>query len=449
MATYLAKYALAAVPRYTSYPPATEFHTGVGESEYRVWLDAIGPDDTLSLYVHIPFCRSLCWYCGCHTTVPNSDERVLDYMDVLKLEIARVGECVSRSARVVQVHFGGGTPNLLTPEALTAIIETLMEHFSFRPDAEIAVEADPRCLSVDHIAALTRYANVRVSLGVQDVSPDVQKLINRIRPFDQVRAVVGQLRTAGVGGLNMDLMYGLPGQTPEHVAKSASMCAALEPDRFAVFGYAHVPWFKKHQNAIDETRLAGGQERLDQAEAARSSLIDFNYVPIGIDHFAKPGDPLSKAHKSGRLRRNFQGYTVDPANKLIGFGASSIGSFESGFVQNEPHIGRYREAVKRGELPVTRGIALSEADRCTSAVIERLMCDFEADLQRIADDMGCSVERFAPALSALEPLREDGLAEVEQHVVRATPKGRPYIRNIAVCFDAYQGKTEQRYSRVV
>jgi oxygen-independent coproporphyrinogen-3 oxidase len=418
-------------------------------NEYRGWLDAIGRGDTLSLYVHIPFCASLCWYCGCHTSVPNSAVRVLEYVAALKLEIARVGECVSRSAKVVQLHFGGGTPNLLSPETLAAIIEALMECFTFGADTEISVEVDPRCLSKDHICALTRYGKVRVSLGVQDVSEDVQRLINRIQPFDKVRAIVDQLRAAGVGSINMDLMYGLPGQSIAHVRKSADMCAALQPDRFAVFGYAHVPWFKKHQRAIDETLLPGGQERLDQAEAARGALMDFGYMPIGIDHFAKPDDPLFIAHRGGRMRRNFQGYTVDPASALIGFGASSIGSFDEGYVQNKPHIGEYKEAIQRGELPVARGIAVTDAERRTRAVIERLMCDFEIDLQEMLESTNCSAEKFVPALTALEPLRNDGLVEVEQLVVKATPEGRPYIRNIAACFDDYQVKDGQRYSRVV
>ena len=449
MTAYLAKYALATVPRYTSYPPATQFHEDVGEVEYRGWLGTIGQGDTLSLYVHIPFCASLCWYCGCHTTVPNSAERALDYVDALKLEIARAGECVSRSARVVQLHFGGGTPNYLRAETLSVIIEALMERFTFSAETEISVEVDPRCLSKDHIAALTRYGKVRVSLGVQDISGDVQKLINRIQPFDLVRSVVDQLRSAGVGSINMDLMYGLPGQTLAHVEKSASMCASLEPDRFAVFGYAHVPWFKKHQRAIDETQLPDGQDRLDQAEAARETLIDYGYAPIGIDHFAKPRDPLFTAHGSGRLRRNFQGYTVDPASALIGFGASSIGSFPEGYIQNEPHLGKYKVALARGELPVTRGIIVSDAERRTRAVIERLMCQFEVDLQEIADDANCSAAKFEPALAALERLREDGLVEIERLKIKATSKGRPYVRNIAACFDDCREKPEQRYSRVV
>lgn len=449
MTTYLPKYAAAAIPRYTSYPPATQFHEGVGEEEYRGWLEVIHAGDTLSLYVHIPFCQTLCWYCGCHTTVPNSPERALDYVEALKTEIARAGECVTDQAPVVQLHFGGGTPNYLPPETLTSIIEALMENFSFSADTEISVEVDPRSLSNDHIKTLTRYGKVRVSMGVQDVSRDVQELINRIQSFDHVRSVVDQLRVAGVDSINMDLMYGLPGQNIDHVRKSASLSASLEPDRFAVFGYAHVPWFKKHQRAIDEAQLPGGQERLDQAEAARTTLTKHGYKPIGIDHFAKPKDPLFKAHKAGRLRRNFQGYTVDPASALIGFGASSIGSFEPGYIQNEPHIGKYKEAVRRGELPVMRGIAVSDDDRRTRAIIERLMCDFAVDLNDLPKGLSCSPKMLLQFVSALEPLRGDGLVDVEHLVVKATRKGRPYVRNIAACFDESLGKSEQRFSRVV
>ncbi len=449
MSTYLPKYAQAAVPRYTSYPPATQFHEGVGALQYRGWLEAINASDTLSLYVHIPFCQSLCWYCGCHTTVPNSSGRALDYVEALKLEIARVGKHVSRAAHVVHLHFGGGTPNYLPAETMAGIIDTLMEQFSFSAETEISVEVDPRSLSREHIKTLTGFGKVRVSIGVQDVSSDVQELINRIQPFDQVRSVVDQLRKAGVDSINMDLMYGLPGQSVDHVRKSASMAASLEPDRFAVFGYAHVPWFKKHQRAIDKARLPEGQERLDQADAARTTLIEHGYEPIGIDHFAKPGDPLFKAYRGGHLRRNFQGYTVDPASALIGFGASSIGSFKEGYIQNEPHIGKYKEVVRSGKLPVVRGVVVSEADRRTRMVIERLMCDFEVDLQDMTDGVRCGTSTYLLVMSALEPLRKDGLVEIDHLVVRATPRGRPYIRNIAACFDMGLSEGEQRFSRVV
>ena len=449
MTAYLAKYALATVPRYTSYPPANRFHGRVGEAEYRSWLEAIGPRDTLSLYIHIPFCHTLCWYCGCHTTVANSNDRGLDYVEALKTEIAGVGKYVSSSARVLQVHFGGGTPNLLTPDTLLSIIDACAGQFNFDADTEIAVEADPRSLSQDHIAVLARYARSRVSLGVQDVSADVQKLINRIQPFDTVRRAVDQLRTAGIGGINMDLIYGLPGQSVAHVAKSASQCAALEPDRFAVFGYAHVPWFKAHQRAIDEAQLPDGPARMEQADTARATLVDAGYAAIGFDHFAKPGDALFVANQQGRLRRNFQGYTVDPASALIGFGASSIGSFEAGYIQNEPHLGQYKAAVARGGLPVTRGAVITAAERRTREIIERLMCDFKVDLADLADDGQGPAEAFAAALAALEPLGEDGLVEVDGHIVRATASGRAYIRNIAACFDDGYGQSEQKYSRAI
>lgn len=449
MANYIAKYAQAAIPRYTSYPPATQFHGGIGEADYRGWLEAIAPQDTLSLYVHIPFCQTLCWYCGCHTTVPNSQERANDYVRALKTEIARTGHCVTRKARVVHVHFGGGTPNYLSPAALAAVIEALGEHFSLSADTELSVEIDPRSLSREHISMLTQSGRLRVSLGVQDLSPDVQQLINRTQPFDLVRSVVGQLREAGVDGINIDLMYGLPGQSVDHVRRSASLSASLEPDRFAVFGYAHVPWFKKHQRAIDEAQLPTGEQRMGQADAAREALIEHGYEPIGLDHFARPSDPLCKAQREGRLRRNFQGYTTDPASALIGMGASSIGSFEEGYVQNEPHIGKYREAIERGALPIVRGVELDESDRRNRAVIERLMCDFEVDLQQLADSRSCSTRQFLRAISALEPLREDGLVDIDDLVVRATPAGRPYIRNVAACFDTFLGKSDQRFSRAV
>ena len=449
MTTYLPKYALATVPRYTSYPPATAFHGEIGEHEYQGWLAAIGSGDTLSLYVHIPFCETLCWYCGCHTTVPNSEERVSDYVTALGKEIARVGAHVSPGARVLHVHFGGGTPTLLAPRTLARILQTLSDHFTFDIETEIAVEADPRCLSKDHIAVLTDYAKTRVSLGVQDVSPDIQKLINRIQPFETVQNVVSQLRRAGIGGINMDLIYGLPGQSIDHVVKSANLCAELEPDRFAVFGYAHVPWFKKHQRAIDESKLPDGPQRLEQAEAVRDTLMGAGYAPIGFDHFARPGDALHTASQAGTLRRNFQGYTVDPASALIGFGASSIGSFNAGYIQNQPHLLKYREAISRGELPVVRGLAISPAERRTRDVIEKLMCDFTVDLQTLPGFVAPDDGAFAVALEALQPLVADGLVSVDGLVVTATEKGRPYIRNIAACFDDRDGQTEQRYSRAV
>ncbi len=449
MTKFISKYATAAVPRYTSYPPATQFHDRVDEHIYRRWLESISSDDSLSLYVHVPFCETLCWYCGCHTSVPNSEDRVAQYVEALHAEISRVGECVSGLAKVKHLHFGGGTPNYLKPDVLIAVIERLMAAFTFESNAEIAVEVDPRSLDDGHIKALAGYKNVRISMGIQDVSLDIQKNVNRIQPFDQVVKLVGQLRDVGISSINMDLMYGLPGQTVEHVRKSAMMAASLKPDRFAVFGYAHVPWFKKNQRAIDEKLLPGGQERLDQADAARDTLVECGYDRIGLDHFAKPDDAMARAQKGGTLRRNFQGYTADPANILIGFGASSIGSFTSGFVQTEPNVKKYREAIFEGRLPIVRGLEFSGNDNLVGSIIEKLMCNFEIDLNDFDQETGRAKDRFLPVLAALQPLQDDGLVEISCSVVKVTETGKPYIRNIAACFDEYWEKSSARHSRAV
>jgi oxygen-independent coproporphyrinogen-3 oxidase len=447
MARFLPKYALAAVPRYTSYPPATQFHDGVGDAAYRDWLGSLTKSDTLSLYVHVPFCRTLCWYCGCHTMVANRAEQVERYLDTLKAEISRVASHVAAGVPVVHLHFGGGTPNLLTPEQFSGLVAHLRTEFSFAADAEIAVEADPRNLGKPHAEAFAACGVTRISLGVQDVSHDVQKLINRVQPLAVIESAVERLRSAGIGAINVDLMYGLPGQSVDHVVRSAEAMLALAPDRFAVFGYAHVPWFKKHQRAIDESRLPGGAERLAQAEAVAETLSGAGYTAIGLDHFAWPDDPLAKAQARGELRRNFQGYTVDPASALIGLGASSIGSLRQGFIQNEPHLGRYEEAVAAGRLPIVRGLALSDEDRLHSTIIEMLMCNLEVDIGTVcgasaADFMACVWPR-------LSEFHDEGLVDIDGTRVRMTPDGRPYVRNVAACFDSYHQDAPARHSRAV
>jgi oxygen-independent coproporphyrinogen-3 oxidase len=447
MARFLPKYALAAVPRYTSYPPATQFHDGVGEADYCFWLGALASSDTLSLYVHVPFCRTLCWYCGCHTMVANRAEQVERYLDTLKAEIGRVGSHVAAGAPVVHLHFGGGTPNFLTPEQFTGLVAHLRSEFSFAAAAEIAVEADPRNLGEAHAEAFAACGVTRVSLGVQDVSPDVQKLINRVQPLEVIESAIEHLHGAGIDAINVDLMYGLPGQSVGHVVRSAEAMLALEPDRFAVFGYAHVPWFKKHQRAIDESRLPGGAERLAQAEAVAETLVGAGYAAIGLDHFAKPDDPLAKAQARGELRRNFQGYTVDPASALIGFGASSIGSLRQGFIQNEPHLGRYEAAIAAGRLPIVRGLALSDEDRLRSTVIEMLMCSLEVDIAAVCGASAAGI--LTGAWSRLSEMQDDGLVEIDGGRVRMTPEGRPYVRNVAACFDAYHQGAPSRHSRAV
>ncbi|MGI9383271.1 MAG: oxygen-independent coproporphyrinogen III oxidase [Methyloligellaceae bacterium] len=448
MTGLLAKYARAAVPRYTSYPPATQFHDGVGEDAYAGWLGAIGDGDTLSLYLHIPFCSALCWYCGCHTTVPNDVGRVGRYVKTLTAEIDRVAGRVSGHPEVVHIHLGGGSPSMLSAQAFAALATSLRDRFAVRDDAAFACELDPRNLTPARIEAMAAHGVNRASLGVQDVSPDVQALINRRQPLDLVRRCVDQLRAAGIEAVNLDLMYGLPGQTTAHVVRSAEAAAALGADRIAVFGYAHVPWFKRHQRAIDEDRLPGMDERFAQMTAAEETLVAAGYVKIGLDHFARAHDALAVAKKAGRLRRNFQGYTADAAAVLLGFGASAIGALPQGYAQNDPHLGRYREAVMAGRLPVVRGVALRDDDRLRRRMIETLMCQGTLDL-----DMAAGAAEPASAADEvkhqLDTLAEDGLIEISGSRLTVTPKGQPYLRNIAACFDAYHSDGATRHSRAV
>lgn len=446
MSADLSKYACATVPRYTSYPPATQFHSGIGERHYRQWLGGIAANDRLSLYIHIPFCRQLCWYCGCHTTVANKEERIGDYAESLLTEIKRVGELIDQGARVAHLHFGGGTPNILPPEMFRKIVSEARRTFRFDGKTETAVEIDPRYLSDAHIEAFMDCQVTRASLGVQDVSPDVQALINRHQPIAVVRSAVERLRRAGVAAINLDLMYGLPGQTVDHIRRSVKAAAELAPDRLTVFGYAHVPWFKKNQRAIDERRLPDTAERMAQAKAAAHFLREEGFIAIGLDHFARSDDALTLAQRSGKLFRNFQGYTVDSASSLIGFGASSISSFQGGYVQNEPHLGRYRSAIAEGGFAIVRGVATSREDKLRRAVIERLMCDFFADVPRIRHQFDFDGKILSDGLTRLISLQEDGLVEVEGEIIKVTVRGRPFVRNIAACFDAYLGHNGKRHS---
>lgn len=446
---YLERYALAALPRYTSYPPANRFDAGVDAVTYAGWLAGLDRSATLSLYLHVPFCRTLCWYCGCHTTVPNDNDRIDRYAALLMQEIDLVADRLGPGRPVVNVHFGGGTPTILDPESFLALSARLRERFAFRPDAEVAVEVDPRGLDAPRIAALAEAGVTRVSLGVQDLDPEVQRAINRIQPFGTVARAVTGLRRAGIRAINADLMYGLPRQSEAHVARSARAVAMLDVDRVAVFGYAHVPWFKANQRAIDESALPGPAQRFEQAGAAARVLDMKGYDAIGFDHFALPDDPLAVAAATGRLRRNFQGYVVDPADAIVGFGASSIGSLPQGYVQNEAHLKRWAERVTAGELPVTRGLALGDDDRLRGAVIERILCDGAVDLARLAETAGQPVDGLAGARERLQALEADGLVALHGWTLRCTPLGRRYLRNVAACFDPGLDATPGRHSRAV
>ena len=444
----LAKYG-GLVPRYTSYPTAPHFGPGVGAVDYGSWLDAVLPEDRLSLYLHIPYCDTLCWFCGCHTKIVRRYEPVAAYLEVLLKEIDLVAARLGRRQPVCHVHFGGGSPTILSERDMTRLIARLRGAFDFEPEAQVAIEIDPRGFGEAQITTLASVGVTRASLGVQDLDPVVQAAINRVQPFEETEAVVAGLRKAGIRDLNLDLIYGLPHQTVAGVQRTVEQALTLEPSRVALFGYAHVPQMKTHMRLILEDALPGPAERWAQAEAAARIMAMRGYEPIGLDHFALPDDGLAVAQREGRLRRNFQGYTEDAAPVLIGLGASAIGELPQGYVQNQVPMRAYAEAIEAGDLATARGVAVSAEDRLRRAVIERLMCDLRVDLGAISREHGASPDIFDPELARLGDLERDGLASLEGREVAVTEEGRPLLRSIACVFDSYLGRSEARHSQAV
>ena len=439
----------AQVPRYTSYPTAPHFHAGIGDGEYRSWLAAIDPERPVSLYLHIPFCSTLCWYCGCNTRVVNSHKPVASYVDALLEEIALAAGAIGHPLMVEALHFGGGTPNMLSPADLDRIFATLRRFFRFTAEAEIAAEIDPRELTPAWVEAARRNGLNRASVGVQDVDPTVQETINRRQPWAVTEAAVTALRAAGVPSVNLDLLYGLPHQTVATVSDTIERILSVRPDRIALFGYAHVPWMKPAQKLLPEAALPGSPERHAQQTAAAERLEQAGYVRIGLDHFASGGDSLAEAVRDGAVHRNFQGYTTDGAETLLGFGASAIGRLHGGYVQNMTSVVEWRAAVGQGRLPVARGIAFSEDDRLRGAIIERLMCGFAVDLGDFVDRPGLEGDRFASELGRLAGFVADGLLERDGWRLRVTEQGRPFVRSMCAVFDRYLVRSSGRHSRGV
>ena len=437
------------LPRYTSYPTAVAFEPVAGEAEARTWLAATRADQTLSAYVHVPFCRRLCWYCGCHTSVVHDYDRVRAFFETLMREVDLWADAVGPHAGAAHLHFGGGSPNALSPEDFLALVRHLSGRLALRPGAEVAAELDPGMLSDAFIDAAGEAGVTRASLGGQTFDPDVQTRVNRVQPFDQVAAANDRLRKAGVAAINFDLMYGLPGQTPDNVAASTEAAVTLRPDRVAVFGYAHVPWMKKHQVMIKEADLADGDGRWAQAEAADSVLRAAGYLRIGLDHYAQPGDALALAAASGRLRRNFQGYTDDPAPVLVPIGPSSIGRFDGGFVQNAAATDVWARAVEAGRLPVARRLGVTAEDDLRAAVIERLMCDLTVDVGDVCLSQGFAPDALDTAVAAAAGLEADGLCRVEDRRVTIRAGAYRLMRVVAACFDEHLPAVARRHARAV
>lgn len=443
------KYATRSVPRYTSYPTAPHFDASVGAAIYGDWLAGLAGDDPISIYLHVPYCRTICHYCGCHTKGARKDDPVIDYAEGLVAEIRLVGEAIGRRLPVAHIHWGGGTPSLLPAESFRAVVKALRETFDILPSVEHAIELDPRTVTEALAGVLAEAGITRASLGVQDFDATVQKAIGRIQPIETVARAVTALRGAGIAAINFDLMYGLPHQTAETIRRTIDLTHEFGPSRIALFGYAHVPWFKKHQRLIDEAALPGANARWELEQTARTALAAYGYEPIGLDHFALADDEMAVKARTGELRRNFQGYTTDSADTLIGFGASSIGKTAGGFAQNDPDVGRWRKAVDAGRLPIAKGRALDADDRLRAAIIERVMCDYAVDVAAVCAAHGVGADAVADAFERLiEPAR-DGLVTVEGTRLTVTEAGRPLVRIIAAAFDVYLAKATARHSVAV
>ncbi|TPK42253.1 oxygen-independent coproporphyrinogen III oxidase [Mesorhizobium sp. B2-5-4] len=436
------------VPRYTSYPTAPHFHAGIDDMVVRGWLQTIGAGDEISLYLHIPYCDKLCWFCACHTKQTRHYAPVASFLRSLHSEIETVAELLSGKGRVRAVHFGGGSPTMLTPDDLVALGRRLRAEFEFLADATVSVEIEPNDIDEARLDALAQIGMTRASLGVQDFDPRVQKAINREQSFLQTKQVVDGVRSRGTKSVNLDLLYGLPHQTLQSIATTVEQALTLAPDRVALFGYAHVPWFKKHQTMIDEVWLPDPAQRLGQSQLAAEMIETAGYQAVGLDHFAKPGDSLAIAAATGKLRRNFQGYTEDQCETLIGFGPSSISRYKQGYAQNIVATGEYEKVVDGRRLATAHGVRLSLDDQARAWIIERLMCDFSfpaIELVECFGDVGqgllLQASRLGNAGSRLLELQGD-------HFV-VPIECRPLVRTIAAKFDKYLQAGTARHSVAV
>jgi oxygen-independent coproporphyrinogen III oxidase len=437
------------VPRYTSYPTAPHFSPAITGAHYAGWLAALPDETPLSLYLHVPFCASLCLFCACHTTVVHRPEPLIAYGATLQSEIANVANAIGRRLPVRHIHWGGGTPTVLPAAVMRDIMTSLRDHFDVLADSEIAVEVDPRTISEESVQALGEMGVRRASLGVQDFDPRVQEAIHRLQDYALTADCAERLRNVGVRSINLDLIYGLPHQTVPGVAKTVQQALQITPDRVAVFGYAHVPWMKKHQALLPAEALPDAAHRFAQRAVVEQVLTAAGYTAIGLDHFARPDDALAIAAAEARLKRNFQGYTTDDSPALLGLGASSIGSLPHGYVQNNPSVPAWRDAVRAGVLPVARGIALTADDRLRRAVIETLMCTNAVDLRAVAAEHGADPTSMMDAAPALQALARDGLVQWEGMRVSLTPEGRPFVRAVAAAFDTYLAAGIARHSAAV
>lgn len=436
-------------PRYTSYPTAPHFTHSFDDAEYQMLLTSLPPESNLSLYLHVPFCQTMCWYCGCHTRIVASYSPIEAYLQALAAEIRMVAAALPQRMNVRHIHWGGGTPTIMAPEAFRSLMETLQDCFDVATDAEIAVEIDPRRITDEVIRVLGQSGVTRASLGVQSFDSKVQQAINRIQSYDQTASATDKLRSVGIEAINFDLIYGLPYQGIASCEETVGQALRLDPDQFSVFGYAHVPWMKKHQRMIDAATLPKPYERLAQFSAIAGRLATANYRRIGLDHFAKPDDRLVRCLDAGTLHRNFQGYTSDQCATLIGFGASAVGTLPQAYVQNTTQVGEYRRRIEAGSFAINRGRRLTAEDRLRRDVIERIMCDFRVDLAAVTASHDLQPEHFSAELARLAELERDGIVRIEGAVVSLEEAYWPLARTVAATFDAYLQPEEQRHAAAI
>jgi oxygen-independent coproporphyrinogen-3 oxidase len=434
------------IPRYTSYPTAPHFTNAVGADIYSSWLGELAEGTDASFYLHVPFCAELCLYCGCHTTVARRYTPVAAYVELIEREMDLVAGALRAPLAVRHIHWGGGTPTILKGADFLRLMGCIRERFGIEEGAEIAVEIDPRTITPAGIESLAAGGVNRASLGVQSFDPTVQQTIRRIQSLAETLRVAAWLRSAGISAINADIVYGLPFQTVENVLDTVSRSLELDPDRISLFGYAHVPWMKRHQALLPEDALPGPGERYAQFEEAAGRIVEAGYVRVGLDHFAKPGDPLALALAEGGLRRNFQGYTTDDAPVLIGLGTSSISRLPKGYAQNASSTVEYRQAVLVGRLATARGIALTDEDRLRGAVIERLMCDLAVDLDEVCRDHHVDPSHFATEIEQIDRLAADRLVVRKGMRMEVPESARPLIRTLCAVFDVRLAATAGRHA---
>ena len=427
----------AKVPRYTSYPTAPHFNGDVGCDQFSTWLGAVPEGAQISLYVHVPFCRRLCWFCACRTQGTQSDRPVLAYIETLKAEIAMLGRSLPRGVRLSRLHWGGGTPTLLQPGMIDELAGAIRDIAPFTAQTEFSVEIDPNEIDGARLDALAAAGMTRASIGVQDFDAQIQQSIGRIQGYDITRWAAEEIRARGVSSLNADILYGLPYQTGARITESVQKLLSLDPDRVALYGYAHVPWMAKRQQMIPSEALPTPQDRLGLFETARRLFLWDGYTEIGIDHFARPEDGLSIAQKTGRLRRNFQGYTDDTADVLVGIGASSISRFPQGYAQNAPATGTYTAAIREGHFATARGHVFTDVDRLRGRLIEALMCDFRIDSAEITRDFDITPDALHAILSEVDHAFAGHLTLDESGLV-IPQAARPLTRMIARRLDLYE-----------